>query len=357
MSKVRATIKKSKKSSDGGSEKNPAAMSEPSVARPPEPPQSPDDGSGNGLNHATRCMARSSGPPDIPALCISIQEDQVERKFSIQMEAAIVQRISARVVRAIGLDHEATEVSRKAAWTRAERIVRRALQGAEQEESDRDIAAVLAGNLAMSSVALKPVSAFRDQVEARMRAKAELLPAFALTQRTPGFKAIGLAVIVGEAGDLSNYATVRKLWRRLGLGMAPGHEAHAYSTWKRIGLPTGEWDTPEFPGQPLRAGYSPKRLGQIYGVVTVPLVMMKAKNRYGEIYAARRAHTAITHPTGTITECNADPNRWTPGHSHADAQRVMTKALISDLWSEWRGSAFGLKADDAVAPAELVAAE
>src|SRR5262249_25534991 len=44
---------------------------------------------------------------------------------------------------------------------------------------------------------------------------------------------------------------------------------------------------------------------------------------YGEIYAARRAHTAISHPD------------WTPGHAQDDALRVMMKAYLRDLWIEW----------------------
>lgn len=307
-----------------------------------ESKKSPDDRSYEALT-ASIGLARPSGPPDIDAICISLQEDQVERKFAIQMEMGIMQRISARVVRAIRLDHDASEASRKSAWGRAERIVRRSLSGKPQDDADKEIADALSGNLAMSAATLAPVSVFRDQVETRMRAKAERLPAFSLTGRTPGFKAIGLAVIIGEAGNLSNYATKRKLWRRLGLGMAPGHEAHAYSTWGWMKqLSAEEW---------TRAGYSKKRLGQIYGVVTVPLFMNKAKNRYGEFYGARRAHTAITHPTGTLAECRADPNRWTPGHSHMDGQRIMTKELISDLWSEWRGSAAELNISEAMAPA------
>lgn len=302
-------------------------------------------------------MAHSPGPPDIAALCATLQEDQVERKFSIQMQMGIVQRITSRVVRAIGLDHDASEASRKSAWTRAERIVRRGLQGKSQEESDAVIGAALADHLAMAKAALEPVTKFRERVEKLMRAKAEALPGFMPTSRTPGFSALGFAVIIGEAGNLSNYTSERKLWRRLGLATAPGHEAHAYSTWKRLGLPTGQWDAPEYPGQPLRAGYAPKRLGQIYGVVTVPLFMFKAKNRYGAVYEARQTHTAITHPRGTAEECKADPVRWTPKHAQNDAMRVMTKALISDLWSEWRGSNGGLKAMSIVAPAELIAAE
>jgi len=294
-------------------------------------------------------------------LCRAIQEAQVERKFAIQMEMGIVQRIAARVVRAFQLDHDAPEASRKAAWVRAERVVRRGLQDKPQAEEDAAIGAALSDHLTVARLSLAPVTAFRDRVEAEMVKAAEALPAFALTERTPGFKALGLAVIVGEAGDLSNYASERKLWRRLGLGVAPGHEEHAYSTWKGLGLPTGEWDAPEFPGQPRRAGYSPRRLGQIYGVVTVPLMMFKARHKYGEHYDKRRAHTEITHPTGTFAECKADPSRWTPAHSHADAMRIMTKALVEDLWKEWRGSGVALNSPSEpiqyMAPAAKIAAE
>jgi hypothetical protein len=37
-------------------------------------------------------------------------------------------------------------------------------------------------------------------------------------------------------------------------------------------------------------------------------------------YDARRAHTAVTHPD------------WTDGHSHNDALRVASKAILRDLW-------------------------
>ena len=316
-------------------------------------PQSPDDGSASCPAGTPRLsMAHSSGPPDIEALCVSLQEDQVERKFAIQMEAGIIQRISARVVRGLGLDHEATEAQRKSAWGRAERIVKRGLGGDDQAEEDAAIAAALADNLAMAAASLAPVAAFRKQVEARMEGKAERLPGFDLTLRMPGFKARGLAVIIGEAGNLSNYATVRKLWRRLGLGMAPGHEEHAYSTWRmKGGLNADDWTA---------AGYSPKRLGQVYGVVTVPLVMNKGKNRYGELYVARRARTLVTHPEWYLDKNGkmklGPDGKPSSGHASADAARIITKALLSDLWSEWRGSRASVNAGSELAPAEPIAA-
>lgn len=43
---------------------------------------------------------------------------------------------------------------------------------------------------------------------------------------------------------------------------------------------------------------------------------------YRDVYLARREHTAVTHPD------------WTPGHSHNDALRVTSKAVLRDLWRE-----------------------
>lgn len=44
--------------------------------------------------------------------------------------------------------------------------------------------------------------------------------------------------------------------------------------------------------------------------------------RYGTVYLTRRAHTAATHPD------------WTPGHSHNDALRIVSKAILRDMWVE-----------------------
>jgi hypothetical protein len=46
--------------------------------------------------------------------------------------------------------------------------------------------------------------------------------------------------------------------------------------------------------------------------------MLQCGNR--EVYDARRAHTAVTHPD------------WTNGHSHNDALRVVAKTVLRDLW-------------------------
>jgi hypothetical protein len=298
---------------------------------------------------------------DLDHLCIRLQEFQVERKFAISLENGIVQRVSARVVRAIGLASDAGETARASAWKRAEQIVRHTFMGKAPAEADREIVDALKWQLEAGRRALEPISLFRGSVEKDMDNLAAQLPAVDLINSTPGFGLRGLAVIVGEAGNLSNYATERKLWRRLGLGVAPGHEAHAYSTWRMVkGLSADDWTAPCFPGEPRRAGYSPGRLGQIYGVVTTPLFMHRAGSKYGDVYAARRARTLVTHPEWYCDKSGKQKlgAHGAPSSAHAmeDAKRVMVKALISDLWSEWRGSEGTLNARLVVAPATQIAA-
>jgi hypothetical protein len=47
---------------------------------------------------------------------------------------------------------------------------------------------------------------------------------------------------------------------------------------------------------------------------------IKQAGDYRQVYDARRAHTAETHPD------------WTPGHSHNDALRIVSKRILRDLW-------------------------
>lgn len=47
---------------------------------------------------------------------------------------------------------------------------------------------------------------------------------------------------------------------------------------------------------------------------------IKQDGEYRQVYDARRAHTATTHPD------------WTPGHSHNDALRIVSKRILRDLW-------------------------
>lgn len=48
----------------------------------------------------------------------------------------------------------------------------------------------------------------------------------------------------------------------------------------------------------------------------------QAKSPYRKIYDDRRATTALSHPD------------WTPGHSHNDALRIVSKEILKNMWIE-----------------------
>lgn len=80
------------------------------------------------------------------------------------------------------------------------------------------------------------------------------------------------------------------------------------------------------PGQRRRKGeqanWSPEAKKRAYLVATS--CVKHARSPYRSTYVARRAHTAETH------------TEWEPGHSHNDALRITSKAVLRDLWREAR---------------------
>lgn len=253
---------------------------------------------------------------DLAARCTALQELQVRRKFFIGLATKQGNAAGALVRRALGWTPEAPDAG--AIVARAERIVAWGVSGSNKlKPEDAAVAAALGGDLAVIRGCLAPVEAARHQVELEMARQARKLPVAAWAAGVTGFGERALAVLVGEAGDLSAYATRDKLWRRLGL--AP-YEGKAGKTWRigREGSLTAE--------QWTDYGYSGRRRAQVYALIDEPLFRHQTHRAgpYRAVYDHRRARTAETHPD------------WTPARAHADALRIMTKQLVSDLWSEWR---------------------
>lgn len=259
---------------------------------------------------------------------------QVMRKYVIKLEVANLNTTSSYIARLCGFDATEDEESRAKVWARAKGIVKTAFNEKDQKPEDKKVADAAKHELAMAREMMLPLTTRREEIETEMECAATTLPVSKFLENVPGVKAIGLAVIIGEAGNLSNYSSIRKLWRRLGFGMAEGHEAHAYSTWRmKGGLTADDW---------TRAGYSPKRLGQIYGVISVPLNMHKAKGKYGVVYNKRRAQTLVSHPEWYLDKNGKQKlsPKGEPSSAHAmnDAIRIMTKSFLKDLYTEWNRS-------------------
>lgn len=95
--------------------------------------------------------------------------------------------------------------------------------------------------------------------------------------------------------------TVSELWAYCGLHVTP----QGTSARRQRGVPSN-WST----GAKTRA------------YLVAVSCMKSVGSDYRQVYLDRRAHTAGTHPD------------WTDGHSHNDALRVLSKALLRDLWRE-----------------------
>jgi hypothetical protein len=141
-----------------------------------------------------------------------------------------------------------------------------------------------------------------------------------------GFGAKSLAVIVAEAGDLSNYSNVSKLWKRMGLavmgdvrqgGLAKGAGADAW----------------------IEHGYSPKRRSQIWNIgdAMIKAQVRKVNDDAGDDTGERMALGAYGHAylDRKAYELARDPDMQ-PIKAHRRAQRYMEKRLLKHLWQAWR---------------------
>lgn len=257
-------------------------------------------------------------------------EWQVKRKTYIKAVNRLRNQAEATVRLALGFDPNADEKEREKVKLRAKKIATAALngKGCEIEGIEEDIETF--------GKAMKLLEEKRFAYELVMRKLARKLPVWGLfVEGVRGAGDLGLAVIVGEAGDLTKYGNPAKLWKRLGLApVRSGDVTMACSNWrKKGGLSADEW---------IDAKYNPRRRAEIFSCVEDSLFQLQGKGekalRYRKIYDARRAKTAVSHPD------------WTKEHSSKDARRIMVKQFLLDLWVKWRAATLDLKPGPLVPP-------
>jgi hypothetical protein len=143
-----------------------------------------------------------------------------------------------------------------------------------------------------------------------METQAALLPVWKeFGEGIRGFGLGSLAVVIGETGNLSNYETHSRVWKRLGLAVLNGIRQGGLPK----GAPAEEW---------IAHGYNRARRSRIFVIGDVLIKVNKGE--YRALYDERKAY-----------EIARDPE-IRPIVSHRRAQRYMEKALIRALWKAWR---------------------
>lgn len=154
----------------------------------------------------------------------------------------------------------------------------------------------------------------RKELEKHLKKLVHQLPIWPWVKDIRGFAEIGLAAVVGEAGDLSNYATIAKLWKRMGLAVMDG---------LRQGRVEEGLDKRERAVRFIEHGYSPHRRAAVFANIGIPLINNNKDGIYRAIYLGQKAKYL-------------EREDMTPMHAHRMAQRYMEKRLLKHLWQAWR---------------------
>lgn len=186
--------------------------------------------------------------------------------------------------------------------------------------------------------AREPFDVERVATEKSMKYDAKMLPVWnAWCKSVTGLGELSLARIVGETGDLSNYATPSRVWKRMGLAVLDGN---------RQGNPGPKASAEQW----IRHGYNPQRR-------SIMFVIAETLLRSQSVAAAKGAE-APYRKLYDDAKAKALAKEWNKMRAHRHGQRLVAKKLLLDLWCEWNGR--GHMANDArctVAPSEIILEE
>jgi len=277
---------------------------------------------------ASRAMKPNLALPGSPLSIVDkIRSHHRERRFAMGTQQVLDRRLESYVrINATSWHAFDDEAERKTANKEVAAKIKAARDG---KGDDAIIDAVI-----LTDKAREPADKARAANERAMEDLARCLPIAPWIETIPGLGYLGLATIIAETGDLSNYQNVAKVWKRL--GYAP-YNGLAGSTWKRTtwregrpALTAEEWIANPFSGHRYAMTHVIAvwlKNKQWIGKAKTDDGVGRPNGKYGEVYAKRRAHTDTTHPD------------WTKGHRHMDGLRIMMKEFLKDLWIEWNAVA------------------
>ena len=281
--------------------------------------------------------------PVSPALIASIREACAMRRDTLKATFRITNQTLALVRRALGYQTDMSESDTKKLCKRAVAIVASIQKGLTAPVGEEDVAEAVAPFVLSSCTATIPFVSYRTQLEKTLTAKAKLLPVYPWCESVKGFGALGLAIIVGECGDLSGYSNPAKVWKRMGLAVM--------GSCRQGGLPKGS------PAEAwIEHGYSPRRRSAMW---TLGDSLLRQQNEYRELYLARKAteiQKALAEGLVVVSTTKATVENWRAaglepiehvkkldkdkhrqaGHIAQRAQRYAEKRLLRNLWRAWR---------------------
>ena len=227
----------------------------------------------------------------------------------------------------LGYSNDLPEKDRKRIADEAARLYKAAVKGEDVSaypELD-DVAIASAESIAV-------FERFQRAQEKMMVAALKAIPAIhGWGQSVRGIGEVGLAIVIGEAGDISRFDNPAKLWKRMGLGLWNGN---------RQGNPGPKATAEDW----TEHGYSARRRSVMWNVGASIIKAQSGENvgLYRRVYDAKKADYAERVEATTELPAKVggrvNPDKWTPLRAHLAAQRYMEKRVLRDLWRAWRAA-------------------
>ena len=266
-------------------------------------PESIGDGAGDQPGDATH-------PADVPALVAGIRELHVRREQAVRMRMRLDNACRAFARRLLGFQTMLPEAQREGIRKRAEALVNGLMKGGNPATESERVVSNLRPMVDATKLARMPFDGIDKACAAKMATLAEQLPGAEFVASVRGFGLAGFAQIVGEAGELSNYANPAKLWKRMGLAVFDG-KAQRKSTDAELAV---------------IMGYSPRRRSISWRIGDC--LIKGNKGEYYQLYVDRKAMELEKLPADA---------KGRKLHAHRRAQRYIEKRLMRNLWRAWRG--------------------
>jgi hypothetical protein len=276
---------------------------------------------------------------EVKEICEALQVEQRNRAAFLKSRIMLENRLTANVAGWLGYKPSDDEAERGKQWDAARSLIK-------QLEAGEHDAHPLLGLVLSSKHGSDGFGAMVKAIEKNTVKLAKQLPVAEWAQEVEqrGFGLQSLAVVVGECGDLSNYAGPAKVWKRMGCAPFESRgKTFMGATWragKQGSLSAEEWS---------QFGYSPRRRSIAF-VIGENLIKQNQEGPYRKRYDTVKADVLANRPDWTTCGACKGSGKSKSGKAacgnckgtgsvalrcHRHAMLLATKLLLKNLWIEW----------------------
>lgn len=271
---------------------------------------------------------------DVKWVCEQLQSLQRERAWLMKTVNMFRNRLRAMVACRLGYSPADSEKDREAKFKEADVYIK-GVGAMNDEEIDNAYHKLIRKTLE----GIGGLEELKGSIEKAMEKHAKSLPVAGWVVHTDqrGLGIPLLAVIIGETGDLSNYANPAKLWKRLGCAPYDSRRLNLCrmgSTWKRGkegNLKAEEWA--EF-------GYCARRRSISY-LIGKGIMMLNYTQETNEETGEKRItwvgpyRRKLDEAKASMAEKHPDDPLYPKMRCNYHGMLMATKLLLKNLWVEW----------------------